>query len=51
MNERLFVALWILLAIYVSYRLIISKKKKIIKYDKLDEVINNDKYKVKGQYD
>jgi len=51
MNDRLALALWILFLIYIGSKILSTKKKKIIKYDKLDEVLHSDKYKVKGQYD
>ena len=50
MNERLLLALGILAIIYLIYR-VLFRMHNVQAEDKLDEVINSDKYKVKGQYD
>jgi len=50
MNTRLFYALWILAIGYFLYRTIFKKRKVILK-DPVEDVINSDKYKVKGQFD
>jgi len=49
--ERLLYALWILLMIYLIYRMFAKRTLKIQSFSKIDEVINSDKYKPKGQHD
>ena len=50
MNERLGLALWVIFIVYTTAKILKMRTKKI-KYDRLDEVVNSNKYKVKGQYD
>ena len=57
-NERFILALWVLALLYLAYRLFESLREKqklaegyVQGYDKYNEIINSEKYKVKGQYD
>jgi len=53
MDTRLLFAMWILAMIYFIYR-IFNRKKQIqnVKVNsKIDEVINSEKYKPKGQFE
>jgi len=49
--ERLLYALWILLMIYLIYRIFTRRTLKIQSFSKIDEVVNSEKYKPKGQHD
>ncbi len=58
LNDRFILALWVLAVIYLAHRIFASLKEKqklTQEYsagsDKYDEIINSEKYKVKGQYD
>ena len=47
-------AIWILVMIYLAYRYFMnktSKKENLASDNNVSDILNSDKYKVKGQYD
>ncbi len=51
MDDRFMLALGILAIIYLLWRMFPRKEKGKQSIDKVEEVINSEEYKVKGQYD
>jgi hypothetical protein len=49
-EERLITAIWILLMMYLAYRFF-TKKYTVPPEDNMKDILNSDKYKVKGQHD
>lgn len=51
MEKEIWVGLYVLLGLYVLYRLFFKKSDADREYEQIyNEVISSDKYKVKGQY-
>lgn len=51
-NKTILVSIYVLVGIYILYRLLFKKNPYQKEYEKLyKDVLTSDKYKVKGQYD
>ena len=51
MEKEIWVGLYILLGIYILYRVLSTRVNHDREYEKIyDEVLNSEEYKVKGQY-
>ncbi|MFH1439943.1 MAG: hypothetical protein ABIG89_05220 [Candidatus Woesearchaeota archaeon] len=52
MQKEILIAMYILLGIYIFYRLFLRKNKDDKDFEKFyEEVLNSKEYKVKGQYE
>ena len=52
MNNIIFIAAYVLIGLYIIYKLFWKKDAMRDEYEKLyNTILNSDKYKVKGQYD
>ena len=51
-NKTVLISIYALVGLYMLYRLLFRKSPYQDEYEKLyNEILNSDKYKVKGQYD
>ena len=51
-NKTILIGIYVLVTLYLLYRLFFKKNPYQEEYERLyNEVLNSDKYKVKGQYD
>ena len=52
MNKIIFIAVYSAIGLYILYKFFLNKYPVRDEYEKLyNEILNSDKYKVKGQYD
>ena len=51
-NKTILISIYVLVGMYLLYKLFFKKSPYHDEYEKLyNEILNSDKYKVKGQYD
>ena len=51
-NKAILISVYILIGLYIVYKLFFKKNPYQKKYEKMyNEILTSDKYKVKGQYD
>ena len=51
-NKAILISIYVIVGLYILYRLFFKKNPHQDEYERLyNEILNSDKYKVKGQYD
>jgi hypothetical protein len=52
MEKTIWIGIYVLIGVYIIYRLFFKKNKFDLEYKRLyNKILNSDEYKVKGQYD